>query len=60
MEAGNEEFQKVWEEYLQNLAIAVDNLRIVFDCRVVLRICGKQHFPLYRQDPQAGSGKKYF
>lgn len=36
MEAGNEEFQKVWEEYLQNLAIAVDNLRMCFDCRVVL------------------------
>lgn len=36
MEAGNEEFQAVWEEYLKNLVIAVDNLRMCFDCRIVL------------------------
>lgn len=36
MEAGNEELQAVWEEYLKNLLVAVDNLRMCFDCRVVL------------------------
>lgn len=28
--------QEVWDEYMENLAIAVDNLRMSFDCEVVL------------------------
>ena len=36
MENGSREFQKVWETYLDDLAIAVDNLRMCFDCDVVL------------------------
>lgn len=36
MESGNEKYRKIWEEYLDNLAIAVDNLRMCFDCEVVL------------------------
>lgn len=27
---------KVWEEYLDDLAVAVTNLRMIFDCRIVL------------------------
>lgn len=33
---GNGEFAKVWEEYLTNLAIAVNNLRMAFDCQVII------------------------
>lgn len=36
MESGNEKYRQIWEEYLDNLAIAVDNLRMCFDCEVVL------------------------
>lgn len=36
LEEGNSKMKKYWEEYLDNLAIAVDNLRMSFDCRVVL------------------------
>jgi predicted NBD/HSP70 family sugar kinase len=33
---GNHEYQKIWSEYLKNLAIAVNNIRMCFDCKVVL------------------------
>lgn len=36
LEDGNETFAKIWDEYLNNLAIAVDNLRMCFDCEVIL------------------------
>ena len=36
LEKGNAEYEKIWDEYLDNLAIAVDNLRMCFDCEVVL------------------------
>lgn len=36
MEAGNLKWRKIWEEYLDCLAIAVDNLRMCFDGDVVL------------------------
>lgn len=36
MEKGNEKYQAIWEEYLSNLAIAVDNLKMSFDCQVIL------------------------
>lgn len=36
LEAGRPERQQAWEEYLKNLAIAVDNLRMCFDCDIVL------------------------
>ncbi len=36
MEKGNQKYQDVWETYLDHLAIAVDNLRMAFDCDVVL------------------------
>lgn len=36
MEQGDPEITEVWETYLDDLAIAVDNLRMCFDCDVVL------------------------
>lgn len=36
LEAGNEEFEKIWDEYLEDLAIAVDNLRMCFDCEIII------------------------
>lgn len=36
LEDGNGEFAKVWEEYLSNLAIPVNNLRMAFDCQVII------------------------
>ncbi len=36
LEAGNQEYFDVWNEYVDNLAVAVSNLRIIFDCEVIL------------------------
>lgn len=36
MEAGNGAYRQVWEKYLDDLAIGVDNLRMCFDCEIVL------------------------
>ena len=36
LEAGNEAYRQIWDEYLKDLAIAVDNLRMCFDCQIVL------------------------
>lgn len=36
LETGEAEHIKIWTEYLQHLAIAVDNLRMCFDCDIVL------------------------
>lgn len=36
LEEGREEHRRVWEEYLENLTLVVDNLRMIFDTDVVL------------------------
>jgi predicted NBD/HSP70 family sugar kinase len=36
LQDGDKEYQKIWQEYLKNLVIAVNNLRMCFDCKVVL------------------------
>lgn len=36
LESGHEEYCRRWDEYLKDLAIAIDNLRMCFDCEVVL------------------------
>lgn len=36
LDAGEEELRKVWEEYLEYLAITVTNLRMAYDCDIIL------------------------
>ena len=36
LEEGNAEYKALWEEILEYLAIAVNNLRMAFDCNVIL------------------------
>lgn len=36
LEEGNKDFLKIWENYLYYLAIAVNNLRMAFDCDVII------------------------
>ncbi len=36
LENNNLEIQKIWDEYLSYLAIAVNNLRMAFDCQVIV------------------------
>ncbi len=36
LEAGDSEYAEIWDRYLEDLAIAVDNLRMCYDCEVVL------------------------
>jgi predicted NBD/HSP70 family sugar kinase len=36
LESGNPAYQKVWNEYLDHLAIGINNIRMVLDCDIVL------------------------
>lgn len=36
LDEGNSDFEKIWDEYLSYLAIAVNNLRMAFDCQVIV------------------------
>lgn len=36
LRAGDQELHAYWGKYLENLAVAVDNLRMSFDCKVIL------------------------
>lgn len=36
LKAGDKEYEKIWNTYLDDLSIAIDNLRMCFDCDVVV------------------------
>lgn len=36
MENGNEELREIWNQYISYLAIEVNNLRMIFDCSVII------------------------
>lgn len=36
LEKGDTECARIWEEYLSHLAIAVNNVRMLFDCEIIL------------------------
>ncbi|WP_395027036.1 ROK family protein [Robinsoniella sp.] len=36
LQAGDESAKKVWEKYLEDLAVLVTDLRMVFDCDIIL------------------------
>ena len=36
LEKGNEELDVIWKEYLNYLSIQVNNLRMIFDCQVII------------------------
>lgn len=36
LEAGNTEYQKIWSDYLDHLAIGINNIRMVLDCGIIL------------------------
>ena len=36
LEAGNPLLQATWDEYLEDLALTISNLRMVFDCNIIL------------------------
>lgn len=36
LEAGNTEYQQLWDDYLEHLAIGIYNIHIVMDCDIVL------------------------
>jgi N-acetylglucosamine repressor len=36
LEDGNAAFAQAWEEYLHNLAVTINNLRMAFDCQVII------------------------
>lgn len=36
LEKGNKEFAQMWEEYLGHLAIELNSLRMIFDCKIII------------------------
>lgn len=36
LESGNPDYQKIWNDYLDHLAIGINNIRMVLDCDIVL------------------------
>lgn len=36
LESGNVEYQKLWSDYLDHLAIGINNIRMVLDCDIIL------------------------
>ena len=44
---GNEEYRKLWEEVLDYLAIGIGNLRMAFDCNVILGGYVSRFMPMY-------------
>lgn len=36
LETGNAEYQKLWSDYLDHLAIGINNIRMVLDCDIIL------------------------
>lgn len=36
LRGGNEEYKKIWDEYLDYLAIGINNIHLVLDCQVIL------------------------
>lgn len=50
MNNGNEENARIWDEYLDYLAIAVSNLRICFECDVLLGGSVSEYVKQYRAE----------
>lgn len=53
LEAGNQDYQKRWDEYLDYLAIGINNIRMVLDCNIVLGGVLAQFMEPYLHDLQA-------
>lgn len=58
LEEGNSQWREIWEEYTDNLAIAVDNLRMCFDGDVVLGGYVGGHMGSYIEDFRAKCAKR--
>ncbi len=61
LESGDEKYGRIWDEYIEDLAIAVDNLRMCFDCEVVLGgYVGNYMEPYIGRLKELVSGKNIF
>lgn len=58
MEAGNRAYRQMWDMYLDDLAIAVDNLRMCFDCEIVLGGYVGCHMEPYIEELRRRVGEK--
>lgn len=52
MEDGNEQYWRIWEEYMDNLVVAADNLHMSFDCDVILGGYVGSHMEPYIEEIQ--------
>ena len=53
LESGNEHYRTLWNEYLDHLAIGIDNIRMVLDCDIVLGGILAQFMEPYLEDLRA-------
>ena len=47
LEAGNKEYAELWDEILEHLSIGIHNLRMAFDCNVILGGFASQYLTPY-------------
>lgn len=47
LEQGDARCSQLWEEYLHHLAIAVNNVRMLFDCKIIIGGYVGEHFEKY-------------
>lgn len=47
LEAGNKEYAELWDEILEHLSIGIHNLRMAFDCNVILGGFASQYLAPY-------------
>ncbi len=50
VEAGNEEYRALWTDVLEHLAIAINNLRMAYDCDIILGGFVSAHLPAYMDE----------
>ncbi len=36
LECGNDRYREIWQEYLSYLSVAIDNLRMCYDCEIII------------------------
>lgn len=52
LEEGNSSYQAIWKEYLDDLAIALNNIHIMLDCDVIVGGSVTQFLPVYQEELQ--------
>lgn len=58
LEQGNREYMELWKEVLEYLSIGINNLRMAFDCNVILGGFVSQYIPPYLEELRAKTAER--